>query len=427
MVFSFFKKPPEKMVARPAAVPRPKETARVAPAPVLDSEKDGHSAALNKSVPLDFTPSPIPVSSTAQTPSAQTSEDANFSLDFSDSEFSQSSLNFQVDGESDPADSDAEEAAVLFANGQDDAARSVLENAVQVHRSARGERLWLMLFDLYRLTGQKSAFEILELNYAQTFEKSPPAWRDKSKRVPKAKNTVAGSLLFRGELTGDNDVAFDTIRQALAKNPKLRLDLTKIIRLDAEGCGQLLTLMQQARKSKHEVELLGRDSLGVLLQKCVEVGRAENKDCWLLFLELCQLQGQAEIFEDVAINYAVTFEVSPPSWEPQRVAAPEPAAQASVVSGDDEAEGDDYVLRGDVKAARFLDLPTYAEVHDPVVIDCAAVSRMDFISAGALLNVLTVIRRAGKQIVFQHPNHLVAGLFNVVGLAAVSTVVFEKH
>lgn len=50
---------------------------------------------------------------------------------------------------------------------------------------------------------------------------------------------------------------------------------------------------------------------------------------------------------------------------------------------------------------------------------------MDFISAGAMLNVLTVIRRTG--IVFHHPNHLVAELFNVVGLAAVSTIVFEKH
>lgn len=429
MVFSFFKKPPEKMVARPAAVPRPKESVHVARAPAPEPEKETHSAELSKSVPLDFTPSPIPGSAAAKTPSTG-HEDDGFSLDFSDSEFSQSSLSFQVNGESDPADADAEEAAVLYANGQDEAVRSVLENAVRVHQSERGERLWLMLFDLYRLTGQKAAFEALEINYAQTFEKSPPAWRDKSKGGHKAKakpkEVVAGSLLFRGELTGDNDAAFVAIDQALSKNPKLRLDLTKVTRVDDGGCARLCALLQETRRKKFDVELLGRDLLGGLLQKCVEVGRAENRDCWLLLIELCQLQGQKEVFEDLAVDYAVTFEVSPPSWDPKRVAAPEPLPQLEFPVAPNQSTGDDYTLRGEVKAARFLDLPAFAEVHDPVVIDCTELVRIDFVSAGSILNLLTVIRRTGKQIIFHHPNLLVAELFSVVGLAAVAVIVSEK-
>ena len=54
-------------------------------------------------------------------------------------------------------------------------------------------------------------------------------------------------------------------------------------------------------------------------------------------------------------------------------------------------------------------------------------TRIDFISAGALLNVLTAIRRTGKQIVFQHPNHLVAELFGIVGLKAVATIIPAKY
>jgi hypothetical protein len=126
MVFSFFKKPPEKkMVARPAAVPRSKIEA---PEPVLLPEIAKNDTS---------------------------------SLDFSEFVFSESSPNFQLEEDIDPVDAEAEEAAVLFANGQDDAARSVLEHAVQIHRSGRGERLWQMLFDLYKLTGQKAAFEAL--------------------------------------------------------------------------------------------------------------------------------------------------------------------------------------------------------------------------------------------------------------------------
>jgi len=347
------------------------------------------------------------------------------SIDFSEFAFSESAVEFQVEADIDPVDAEAEEAAVLYANGQDEAVRAVLENAVHIHHFGPGERLWMMLFDLYTLNGQKAAFEALEIEFARSFEKSPPGWRDKSKAPPKKKDAVAGSQLFRGELTGENAAAFDSVRQALEKNPKLQLDLSKVTSLDAAGCGLLLALLQQARKARRQIELLGRDTLGALVEKRVESGRAEDSECWLLLLELCQLQGQHDAFEEVAINYAVTFEVSPPSWEANRVAAPEPVLETASDSG--EADFDAYVIRGDVKATRFNDLQDYAEIHEQVLIDCSDLTRMDFISAGALLNALTTVRRSGKPIVFRHPNRLVAELFGVVGLKAVATIVFAKN
>ena len=62
-----------------------------------------------------------------------------------------------------------------------------------------------------------------------------------------------------------------------------------------------------------------------------------------------------------------------------------------------------------------------------MLIDCEALIRIDFISAGALLNVLTTVRRQGKQIVFRHPNHLVAELLGVVGLRAVAAIIFARN
>ena len=246
--------------------------------------------------------------------------------------------------------------------------------------------------------------------------------------MPAAKGSAgAHNPRHRGTLTDDNNAAFDAIRQALEKNPKLRVDLSKVSRLDAGGCARLLSLLQQARKAGRELELLGRDTLQALLEKGVESGRAEDRECWLLLLELCQLQGQYERFEDLAINYAVTFEVSPPSWEAKRVAVPEPVLPRAAQGAGDEVDADAYGLRGDIKASRFADLSAYAGVHDPVLIDCVALTRIDFISAGALLNLLTTVRRGGKQIVFRHPNHLVAELFGVVGLKAVASIIFAKY
>ncbi|MBS1226784.1 MAG: anti-sigma-factor antagonist [Proteobacteria bacterium] len=393
MVFSFFKKPPEKMVARPAAVPRSAKSS--------DAGEDSRPGAV--SLP------PEPAKDDRVTP------------EFSDFVFSESAPDFQIEGEIDPVDAQAEEAAILFANAQDDAVRAVLENAVRIHRSGVGERLWLMLFDVYQFSGTRAPFEALGIDYARSFEKSPPGWRDQH---PSTSAEVAvGSLRFTGDLCAGNDAAFAAIVQSLDKNRRLRLDLSTLSRLDAAGCARLLALLQQSRKARHELDILGRDTLATLLEACVETGRAEDQACWLLLLEVYQLRGQYESFEEVAINYAVTFEVSPPSWEAARVAAPEPAPVARVVA----AAVDTYALRGEIKSSRFGDLPSFAELHDPVVVDCAALRRIDFISAGALLNVLTTIRRTGKQIVFHHPNHLVAELFGIVGLKAVATIIPAKY
>lgn len=415
MVFSFFKKTPEKMVSRPAAVPRAKETRQEAPpAPRENAPADTH-------LPSGASAKP------STTPAPKLAVEDPSSLDFSDFVFSESSPDFHTEAEIDPVDAEAQEAAILFANGQDEMVRTLLENAIRIHHFGPGERLWMMLFDLYKMSGQKAAFEALGIDYAQSFEKSPPGWRDKSSGQAKTKEVLAGSFLFRGTLTDDNNAAFDAIHQALEKNPRLRLDLSKVSRLDAGGCARLLSVLQQARKARREIELLGRDTLLALLEKCVESGRAEDRECWLLLLELCQLQGQYERFEDLAINYAVTFEVSPPSWEAKRVAAPEPVLQRASNGAGDEVDADAYALRGEIKASRFGDLLPFAEVHDPVLIDCVSLTRIDFISAGALLNVLTTVRRSGKQIVFRHPNHLVAELFGVVGLKTVAIIVFAKN
>ena len=396
------------MVAKPAVVPRPLTSGGNSSVPGGEAENvSGGAGSPDNSAPGAAT------------------EDSSL-IDFSEFVFSESSPDFQLEEEIDPVQAKVEEAAVLYANAQDDVALAVLEEAVHIYDSGHGERLWLMLFDLYRVRGKKATFDALGIDYARSFEKSPPVWRDKSKASPKSREVVAGALRFSGQLLGENAAGFAAVRQALEKNARLRLDMSAVESLDVEGCAQLLTLLRQARKSKCELELLGRDALGALVESQVESGRAECEPCWLLLLELCQLQGHLDAFEDVAINYAITFEVSPPSWESGRVAAPEPVVPVAVDAVSDSATGS-YALRDEIKSSRFADLPAYADAHEPVLVDCEALNRIDFISAGALLNVLTTVRRKGKQIIFRHPNHLVAELFGVVGLKAVATIVFARN
>jgi ABC-type transporter Mla MlaB component len=403
MVFSFFKKRPEKMVARPA---------------VRTPAAGGGEA--QPSVPE---------------PAKEESVQEDVSLDeFSDMGFTKSSFDFQVDVEADvdPVNAPAEEAAVLFANNQDQEAQAILENAVKFQKTGAAERLWLMLFDLYRLSGQQAAFEAMGIEYARAFEKSPPVWG--AEREPaqsaKAPKSGGGSVLFKGNLLGGNVSAFDTVRQALEKNRTLRLDLSKVKQADPEGCASLLELLLLARKEKRGIDLRGRDGLIKLVNDGIEAGKKNTpvtgKECWLLLLELFQQQGRQEVFEELAIDYAVTFEESPPSWDAGRV-APEPAAQEEAVQEDEARDDDMYGLSGEIKSSRFADLPQFVKGRDSLLIDCAKLTRIDFVSAGALLNSLMPVRGAGKQIAFYHPNHLVAELFRIVGLTGIASIVFAKH
>ncbi|MDR0441651.1 MAG: STAS domain-containing protein [Candidatus Accumulibacter sp.] len=367
-------------------------------------------------------------------PEDENVQNASLDEDFSDFELSQTSPDFQVDEDIDPVDGPAEEAAVLFANNQDQAAQAILEDALKSPGSGAAERLWLMLFDLYRLSGQRSAFEAMGVDYAQAFEKSPPGWGIEAGPAPAAKVAKAkdGNVLFKGDLLGSNAAAFDAVRQALEKNQALRLDMSKVREIDPEGCAHLLEILAYAGKNKRHVDLRGRDALIALAQNGVEAGKKETpasgKECWRLLLELFQRQGRQEVFEELAIDYAVTFEESPPSWEAGRVMTSEPDAQETQDAAENDAADDDaYVLSGEVRSERFTELPAFAQTRDALLIDCAKLTRMDFVSAGALLNALTSVCGSGKQIIFRHPNHMVAELFRVVGLTGVAKVVFAWH
>ncbi len=425
MVFSFFKKPPEKMVARPAAAPvrakpEPPPAAGPAGAPAAAEEKD----APRELAPLDFTTSNI------QSPGAAPAAPAMVSpSDFSDLSESPGGIHIEMDV--DPVEADVEQAAVLYANGQDAATGAVLENAVHVHHFGPGERLWLMLFDFYRLTNQHAPFDALGIEYARAFEKSPPVWRGAEAPKPAPKPAAfSGTVIFKGSLTGENDAAFAALDEAIEKNPKLRVELNRVKEIDDLGAERMLGVLEMVRKKKREVEWVGRDAVAAMIESKIAVGTRENAGCWLLLLEFYQIMGKEAEFEDMAINYAVTFEMSPPSWDPKRIAKAEPKPlPAAATDGDDEeaAASTAFVLKGDLKSERFGGLPAVAEKEDPVVIDFSAVTRIDFVSAGTLVNLLTPAKRAGKRVIVKHPNHLVAELLGVVGLKSVAEIVFAKN
>lgn len=315
-----------------------------------------------------------------------------------------------------------EEAAMLHANGQSEAACAALEEALPGELGADTEKGWGMLFDLYQLLGRQEAYEALALDYAARFEKSPPAW------VPPENDGVDPALVTGGRayvsLTGTlNAQAGEQLKQLMKMaqtNPVVRLELGKLRDADDGGCTLVCRALNALKRNRKEFVLGGAEELAAILARKIVVGRRENEGVWLLLLELYQQLFMHEVFEETAVNYAVTFEVSPPSWEAPKARRAAPAA---------EAPKNALVLAGEIVAAgpdAFAALAGGCAETNDVVVDVRRLQRMDFVSAGQLLNTLASLQGAGKRIRLRGANHLVAALFDLMGIGQVAAIELRK-
>ena len=333
-------------------------------------------------------------------------------------------IELQEDGaRGDPV---VEEAAILYANGNDQGALAALESALARDDPGQAtDQIWSLLFELYQKLGMRSAFDERALDYVVRFEKSPPAWNGADADAAGA--SVGGAPLcnLSGALSGASGKQFEQMRRILSKNPVVRLDVAKVTGADAEGCGELVQFLHAARKLKRAVVVQNASRLAALIQDKVSVGLRENQTIWLALLELMQQQGDQEAFDEWALNYAITFEVSPPSWEPPAAQSAAAAAKPASAAPTATDAGDRLVLSGDMSGAcatLFLALDAYANRHDPVVIDLMEVGRMDFVSAANLLNTLSSVAGRGKTVKLTNTSGLVAALLNVVGVSQVAEV-----
>lgn len=431
MVFSFFKKQPNKMPERPAARPRPVEQPPEAKpldaavempvkepaAPLPDLE---FSSATPIAAPPPRASSKQPVAAPVATPEP-VGDDA-FSIDDFDSDFTNSSvMGIDVDHDVDPLQSCVEQVVVLYANGQDAAARSLLETFVRSYRGLEGKRFWMLLFDFLQISGDRTAFEKLGVEYAETCESSPPTWSQAVTAAASATGGRAANKIFlQGVLTSESALPVDELARLIAQKADVSVDCAKLIGCDDEIAAQLADLLLRARKQRLAVSLLGAEAFMERLNERLVAGEAMHEPAWCLLLELLQRHGTQDRFEERAVDYAVTFERSPPSWETVKAAGGK-AAAASQGPADDA-----YYLVGELKACRFEDLHQILERYSHPILDFSQVTRLDFISAGQLVNRLAPIKAAGREIVIRSPNHLVAELMAVVGLNKQARIIVPK-
>jgi ABC-type transporter Mla MlaB component len=166
-------------------------------------------------------------------------------------------------------------------------------------------------------------------------------------------------------------------------------------------------------------------------------------------MEVLRVTHRPDEFELVALDYCVTYEVSPPSWESARCEYRPLQADGSYIAGHTiigEAFHDSLasglsVGFGDTAAAgpnsqmsnvstvelagRILGdstdvldmLESKVLGADIIVISCSRLIRIDFSAAGNLLNWVTARQSEGRQVQFVEVHRLVAAFFNVIGIS----------
>lgn len=422
MVFSFFKKQPQKMPERQVARPRAPEVR--APKPLIEEVEPLTAPLPDLEFATGSQPLAVGVTKYGEPVAARmvqiAADDLAFTVDEFDRNFTESSvMEIDVEHDSDPVQADIEQVVVMFANGQDAGARALLEMLIRAHQGVESRRFWTLLFDLLQVMGDRPAFEKLSLEFTEACETSPPSWQQ-GKNVVTKTPTGARVFVLQGVLTAEGAQPVAELAKLLQKKQPVSVDCGKLIGCDDTVAGQLAELLSQARRSHLDVTLTDVDGVLGRLNERLVVGDASHASAWLLLLELLQRHATQDVFEERAVDYAVTFELSPPSWEALAATPTKSAVDAA------RPQADAFYFSGELKSARFEELVEVFEKYDQPVLDFSAVRRMDFYSAGQLVNRLSPYKIAGREIVIRSPNHLVAELMAVVGLNKQARIVVPK-
>jgi len=346
-------------------------------------------------------------------------------------------------------DPELDEAVIAFANADFDLCEQALSRLTGIggERSQHAET-WLVRFDLYRAIGQQNKFESLALDYAQQFGWSAPQWYSLPKLVAEAasgedrpaRSSIDGQVGWVCPAVLDADGVAQLSSQTLQMPLPWVFDWSALEHIDAEACARLSELFRHWIPQELDMRWLGGDGLFALLQEAAPTGmRDVDPAFWQLRLDALRMANRPDQFDEAAIDYCVTYEVSPPSWERAkcqvRVSGSNPgnttypASQVTEVSTSflesQITENQDQVLTGNVDLAGQLvgDIASTLAKMDLelggasiVRVSCARLIRVDFMAAGSLLNWVLAQRNQGHSVSFTDSHRLVALFFGAMGI-----------
>lgn len=330
-----------------------------------------------------------------------------------------------------------EEAAVLYANERVAEAIAALRHFLKENTASRDFQPWLLLFDLYQSQRMKAQFDELSMEFVVRFERSAPVWEELAD-VPcaplaKAKPTKSGAMVvLKGMIDGSAEEEIQRLLRLAEGEAPARLDVAQATGIDSSRAQLLGQVLMMVRKSGKRIAFSGAKEFTAVVKQLTEGDGRQDQAFWRLLFELYEFQNQESQFEDAAVDYAVTFELSPPSWEPMaggaevvEAAPAEEAAEETPAPTQAEVFSLEGVLNPSTEH-RLKELERYAEGRTEVLVDMARATRVDFMSVGTVISTLVALNQAGKKVIISGQNEMIHALFEVMGVRDFATLARRK-
>jgi ABC-type transporter Mla MlaB component len=363
-------------------------------------------------------------------------------------------------------DAELEEASIRFANGDDAGAEAGLLEMLAPGGSRAGQsETWMALFDLYRATDQQEKFENAAIKYVQKFDRSAPQWFSMPDMV-KAMAMPASGVAGNGPAADwicPSSVGIQTIaalKAAVAKAPMpWRLDWSNLKVIEPLAVEPLGKVFAGWSSQPVQLRFVGDGQLQHVLQNGTPSGQRDTPQAWWqLRMEALRVTHRPDEFELAALDFCVTYEVSPPSWETARCEYKSMDSQGQAIAGHtiigevsrdsipsslSAQDGDTHMdaltsqmsnlmsieLSGQIEGdavAMLEQLETKLLGADIMMISCAKLIRVDFSAAGTLLNWVSARQTENRAVQFSDVNRLVAAFFNVIGITEHARVLTRR-
>ncbi|MDB5937870.1 MAG: hypothetical protein JWP77_234, partial [Polaromonas sp.] len=310
-------------------------------------------------------------------------------------------------------------------------------------------------------TGEQGKFEAAALDFAEHFSRSAPQWYSLPDMVK--------AMVQPGEKPSHESLAADWIcpsalgvqtvgvlNTAIARSPMpWRLDWSYLKTIEAGALEPLHKVFSNWAAQPVRLRFLGDAQLQKVLFDATPSGEREtDPKWWLLRMEMLRVIHRPDDFELTALDFCVTYEVSPPAWEVaccdykslddegdamgRATIIGEPTTE-TIYSTLMELDGDSVLDFPSSLSIRFLTVDLSGQIQgdavgvlerldaslmgaDRMQISCAKLIRVDFSAAGMLLNWVSARRAENRSVEFSEVNRLVAAFFNVIGIVEYASV-----
>ena len=238
-----------------------------------------------------------------------------------------------------------------------------------------------------------------------------------------------------------------------------RLDWSNLKTIEPQAVEALSKVFAGWSAQPVQLRFIGDSQLQKILQMGTPSGQRDTpQSWWQLRMEALRVTHRPDEFELAALDFCVTYEVSPPSWETARCEYKSMDNQGLAIAGHtilgevsrdsmpstlNPQDGDTHMdaltsqmtslmsieLSGQIEGdavATLEQLETKLLGADIMMISCAKLIRVDFSAAGTLLNWVSARQSEGRSVQFSEVNRLVAAFFNVIGITEHAKVLTRR-